>query len=103
MGPKPCHFFSYFIDFSIPWASTSISNSTLQSKTFGNIVDIKECQESRLTQRHGSEARGTIDHLSKMYMNFDSPQDDEPNTYEVKIDEHMTPEMVRNKILSFLK
>ena len=62
----------------------------------------KETQKKRISIRHGDETDGVAKLLTAMHDLFELPGNDEKNTYNIEINEDMTPKEVMEKVLKLL-
>ena len=64
----------------------------------------KKCQAQRIEARHpGEDNKGVRDMLIQMHEHFAPAGEDEPNTFNIEIDETMTPQDVMNSILRIVE
>ena len=63
----------------------------------------KEIQKKRLLARHGEGFDGITQMLINFFDIFELPGEDEDNTYNVDITEHMTAKDVLNQVLEVLE
>ena len=69
---------------------------------FITLTLTKENQLKRVKKRHGEDCGAILELLNKFYEFFEGPGDGEKNTYNIDIDENMTPKDVMNKVLELL-
>ena len=63
----------------------------------------KSCQKKRLKARHGDEPAGGFgDQLNKMYDLYEPAGEDEEGSYNVMINEDMSPDDVLNNVLDII-
>ena len=93
-------------DFAVAQAVVSRESRDLLRKHMGpDLVFIilnltKECQTKRINKRHaGEEQKFFADLLHKMFDAYQPAGDDEENSYNVTIDETLTPDDVMKKVL----
>ena len=63
----------------------------------------KEKQTEILISRHGKAGEGVRKHFERMYERFGLPEEDEKNTYHIKITDNMTPADTMRKVLRKLE
>ena len=76
---------------------------TLPDCTFITLTLTKENQLKRITERHGEDCGGELlDMMNKFAEFYEGPCEGEKNTYNINIDEKMTPKDVMDKVLEIL-
>ena len=62
-----------------------------------------KCQVQRVEARQpGEEMKGIRDSLYEMYKAYEPAEEDEPSSFNVQIDENMTPADVMKKVLDII-
>ena len=97
-------------DFAVAFAvADRKSREFLRAEVGPNLVFLvlnltKKCQAQRIEARHpGEDNQGIRDMLIKMHQHFaPADEEDEPNTFNIEIDENMTPNDVMNSILRII-
>ena len=85
------------------------SRDFLRAEVGSNLVYLvlnltKKCQTQRIEARHpGEDNQGLRNMLIQMHEQFAPADEDEPDTFNVEIDEHMTPKDVMNSILRIIE
>ena len=76
---------------------------TLPDCIFITLTLTKENQLKRITERHGEDCGGELlDMMNKFAEFYEGPGEGEKNTYNIDIDEKMTPKDVMDKVLETL-
>ena len=83
------------------------SRDFLRAEVGSNLVYLvlnltKKCQTQRIEARHPGN-QGLRNMLIQMHEQFAPADEDEADTFNVEIDEHMTPKDVMNSILRIIE
>ena len=96
-------------DFAIAHAvATRASRDFLRQELGSEVVFIVlsltlECQKKRIMGRHGDAVENVGDVMGDMYKLYEDAADDEPNSYNVVIEETHSPSMVLKAVLNLIK
>ena len=96
-------------DFAVAHAIASrVSRDYVRQQLGDKVVFIvlnltKECQNKRIKGRHGDAVEGVQENMGSMFKMYEPAAKDEPNTYNVTIDERDTPDMVLNNVLDLIR
>ena len=97
-------------DFAVAFAvSDRNSRDFVRAKMGPELVFLvlnltRKCQAQRIEARHpGEDNKGVRDMLIQMHEHFAPAGEDEPNTFNIEIDETMTPQDVMNSILRIVE
>ena len=80
----------------------NLIRSILHNCIFINLSMTQEGSKQRIQSRHGDQAEELWEFFSKEYELFEKPGENEENTYNIEIDETMTPNDVLEKVLEVL-
>ena len=80
----------------------NLIRSILPNCIFINLSMTQEGSKQRIQSRHGDQAGELWEFFSKEYELFEKPGEAEENTYNIDIDENMTPNDVLEKVLEVL-
>ena len=91
-------------DFAVALAVTSREfrdhiRNILPDVIFITLTLTKENQLKRVKKRHGEDCGAILELLNKFYEFFEGPGNGEKNTYNIDINEDMTPKDVMNNVL----
>ena len=96
-------------DFAVAQAVVSRKSRDLLRDALGpDLVFIvfnltNKCQVQRVEARQpGEEMKGVRDSLYEMYKAYEPAGEDEPNSFNVQIDENMTPADVMKQVLDII-
>ena len=96
-------------DFAIAHAvATRASRDFIRQELGSEVVFIVlsltlECQKKRILGRHGDAVENVQDMMGDMYKLYEDAGDDEPNSYNVVIEDTHTPAMVLETVLDLIK